>query len=469
MQSTRFETKHEVIAKPPKLHDTAISLLAVLLSFAVVVLYASIGRPIWLDELFQFAFGAFRSTGSAWHAIRHSIAGINFGQTGIYMLLDYWLLKVFGANSLALRLPSTLSAGLMLWGGLTFLRHRRFPAVWQLVLIVCYLGQASLMYFAGEARSYMPLAGASVGVFTYYQLTPAERRSHAVMVLGWVSILWGASMHPYFAFYWSSLFTFGYLTAVAEERTRFSLKAAFAHVNPPLLIAGAAIYFGIGAVTWIAHLRKIGLAPFQLLSKNKMYQTFVDGWHFQFLGKLGTIWIIVTVAVCLAHICLNRRTRRFIRPLLAPCLLVWLAMLLSLYVSYESYRHDYWILPRQWVASAALMPIAFTWFCAELVNLIGRVWTVGAWLIPMLCLCLIAAHAYSNALNQGHALLLAFKSKPPSQKFIPPPREALPSSSNGASEKTFYDTWVALANKNIEAGGPVSPVFQFFYQNYLRW
>ncbi len=466
MQSTRFETNPEVTAKPPKLHEIGISALVALLSFAVVVLYASIGRPIWLDELFQFAFGGFRSTGSAWHAIRHSIAGINFGQTGIYMLLDYWLLKVFGANSFALRLPSILSAGLMLLGGLTFLWQRRFRAVWQFVLIVCYIGQAFLMYFAGEARAYMPLAGASVGVFTYYQLTPAERRSRSVMVLGWVSILWGASINPYFAFYWLSLFTFGYLTAVAEERTRFSLKAALAHVNAPLSIVGVAIYFGIGAVTWIVNLRRIGLDPFQLLSKDKMYETFVDGCHFQFLGKLGTSWIILTVAVYFVHICLNSQARRFSRPLLPPCLLLWLAMLLSLYVSYESYLHDYWILPRQWVASAALIPIAFVWLCAELVNLIGRVWAVGARLIPSLCLCLIAAHAYPRVLNQGHALLLAFKSKSPSQKFVPPPREALARTGSGVDEQTFYNTWVALANKNVEAGGPVSPVFQFFYQNF---
>jgi hypothetical protein len=142
MQPTKLETSPELTVKPPNLHDTAIPALITLLSSAVVVLYASIGRPIWLDEFLYFAFGGFRTTGSAWHAIRHSIAGINFGQTGIYMLLDYWLLKIFGANSFALRLPSILSAGLMFWGGLTFCQRRKFRAVWQLVLIACYLGQA---------------------------------------------------------------------------------------------------------------------------------------------------------------------------------------------------------------------------------------------------------------------------------------------------------------------------------------
>src|SRR5271166_6006371 len=205
-----------------------------LLSCALIVAFASIGRPLWIDEFGHFAFGGFPSTVSAWHAIRHSIGSINFGQTGIYMLLDYWLLKGFGANALALRLPSILSAGLMLWGGLEFLQKRRYQAIWQFSLIVCYLGQATLMYYAGEARPYMPLAGASAGAFTYYILIPEERRSWSVLTLGWLSILWGAAIHPYFAFYWLSLCTFGYFIAVYERRTKLSWKAAILHVNIPL-------------------------------------------------------------------------------------------------------------------------------------------------------------------------------------------------------------------------------------------
>src|ERR1700741_4257591 len=116
----------EVETTEGKAGKIAASALLALLSGALILVYASTGRPLWIDEFLHFAFGAFRSTVSAWHAIRHSIASINFGQTGIYMLLDYWLLKAFGANAVALRLPSILSAGLMLWGGLQFLSKRQY-------------------------------------------------------------------------------------------------------------------------------------------------------------------------------------------------------------------------------------------------------------------------------------------------------------------------------------------------------
>lgn len=154
-----MQPSSEVKTTKGKILEMAVSALLGLLGCALIVAYASIGRPLWIDEFLHFAFGGFPSTVSAWHAIRHSIGSINFGQTGIYMLLDYWLLKAFGANAVALRFPSILSAGLTLWGGLEFLQKRRYPAIWQFILVVCYLGQATLMYYTGEARPYMALTG----------------------------------------------------------------------------------------------------------------------------------------------------------------------------------------------------------------------------------------------------------------------------------------------------------------------
>ncbi len=264
--SPTTEPSSEVDTTEDKVREMAVSALLGLFSCVLIAAYASIGRPLWIDEFLHFAFGGFRSTVSAWHAIRHSIGSFNFGQTGIYMLLDYWLLKAFGANAVALRLPSILSAWLMLWGGLEFLQKRRYQAIWQVTLIVCYLGQATLMYYAGEARPYMPLAGAAVGAFTYYILIPEERRSWSVRTLGWLSILWGAAIHPYFAFYWLSLYAFGYLSAVYEARTKLSWKVAILHVNIPLLIVGSLFYFWIGSATWLAHSPKLSFNPFQWVS-----------------------------------------------------------------------------------------------------------------------------------------------------------------------------------------------------------
>ncbi len=449
-----LEPSSEVDNDEGKLQGIAVRALLGLLGTALIVLYASIGRPLWIDEFLHFAFGGFTSTHSAWHAIRHSIGEFNFGQTGVYMLVDYWLLKLFGANLIALRLPSILSAGLMLWAGFEFLTKRRYGPLWQVNLIVCYLGQATLMYYTGEARPYMALAGASVGAFTYYILTPEERGSRSVRILGWLSILWGAAIHPYFAFYWLSLYAFGFLVAVYEERATFSWKSALLHLNAPLSVIGSVIYFGIGFATWLVHKPKLHFDPFQWVSQAKLYDTFVGLCHFQFLGKLGSSWLLFTVILCFLHFCLNADAKTLSKRLLPPSLLIWVAMLLSVYVSWESWKNHYWILPRQWVASLALIPIAFVWLCAELTNLISRVSTVAHWLIPVICLCVIAFCSWPQTIDQEHSFLAAILKRPSSAHFVAPLPDALP---------TNNDEWVALANRNVESGGPVSPVFQFFY------
>jgi hypothetical protein len=310
------------------------------------------------------------------------------------------------------------------------------------------------MYYVGEARPYMALAGASVGAFTYYILTPEERGSRSIRILGWLSILWGASIHPYFAFYWISLCAFGFLVAVYEERTTFSLKSALRHSNIPLSITGCAIYFGIGFATWILHSPKLHYDPFRWVSQAKLYETFVDQCHFQFLGKLGSSLLLFSVILCLVHFGLNANTKTFTKRLLPPSLLILVAILLSVYVSWESCKHHYWILPRQWVASLALIPIAFIWLCAELTKLISRVSTAGHWLIPVICLCVVAYNSYPQTIDQGQTFLAAIVKRPSSEPFVAPRPDALPSNN---------DEWVALANQNVESGGPVSPVFQFFY------
>ena len=52
----------EVETTEDKVRKIAVSALLGLLSFALIVFYASIGRPLWIDEFLHFAFGGFRST-----------------------------------------------------------------------------------------------------------------------------------------------------------------------------------------------------------------------------------------------------------------------------------------------------------------------------------------------------------------------------------------------------------------------
>src|SRR2546422_6396386 len=88
-----------------------------LIAFSIVCLGLSLqpGKALVIDEFLHFAVGAYESTSEAWDIVRASIAGgINHGQTGAYMMVDYWLLRAFGANLFWLRFPSLL-AGLLLY------------------------------------------------------------------------------------------------------------------------------------------------------------------------------------------------------------------------------------------------------------------------------------------------------------------------------------------------------------------
>src|SRR5260370_21651551 len=99
----------EVETTAGKVRKIAASALLGLLSCALIVAFASIGTPLWIDDFLHFAFGGFPSTVSSSHAIRHSITSINFGQTRLYMLLHYCMLKTFGEHTPALRPPGILS------------------------------------------------------------------------------------------------------------------------------------------------------------------------------------------------------------------------------------------------------------------------------------------------------------------------------------------------------------------------
>jgi hypothetical protein len=101
----------------------------------------------------------------------------------IYMLVDFWLLKLFGASSFALRLPSLLSAVWLLVCATMVLGSRGLGNMWKLALILALLAQTSLMNFAAEARPYMPLAAATMGTLTYYA-APIERRRGWLRVVG---------------------------------------------------------------------------------------------------------------------------------------------------------------------------------------------------------------------------------------------------------------------------------------------
>ena len=422
------------------------------MSLYLVFAHASLGRPIWIDEFLHFALGSEPSTAAAWATIRTTIRGVNFGQTGAYMIADYWLLKLFGASAFWLRLPSIVSALFMALATVIFFHLKGFKAYWSLLALMALFCQDSLMYYAGEARPYMPLAAAAVGTLAYYSIPQAPRRGCWAFSLGLASILWGSLMHPYFAIYWLALACFTYWETLGYSLGSMTLGSFLRHCNPVLTAIGIITYFSIGLATWMRAGRVLDLDPFFWISKDGLYRTFFDASHFQIFAGYAAVAVVLFVATAIA-LALSRQWRRgFLSPLISPLALICLSLAISALLSFVSYRNHYWILPRQWVASIALATIGLVWFLAAFSQIVGR-WSGVLQVLVMLLLAigvscrLVGAQELLNAERKSWANQATAKT--------PLNREEVPSNN---------DAWVALANANIASGGPVWPIFRKFYE-----
>lgn len=422
------------------------------MSLYLVFAYASLGRPIWIDEFLHFAFGSEPSTAAAWTTIRATIRGVNFGQTGAYMIADYWLLKLFGASAFWLRLPSIASALFMALATVIFFHVRGFKAYWSLLALMALFCQHALMYYAGEARPYMPLAGASVGALAYYSISQAMRRTWWAFFLGLASILWGSLMHPYFAIYWAALACFTYWETREYSIGNVTPGSFFRHCNPTLSVIGIITYFSIGLATWMRSGRVLNLDPFFWISNDGLYKTFFDETHFEILAGHAAIAVVLFVATAIA-LSLSRQWRQgFLNQLISPLALIFLSLAISALLSFISYRNHYWILPRQWVASIALATIGLIWFLAALLEIVGN-WShvLQFFLVLLLAIGVVSRLVGAQELINAERTSWANQATPK----MPLNTQAVPSNS---------DEWVALANANIASGGLVWPVFRKFYE-----
>ena len=192
------------------------NLLLIIFSTLTIFRFSSLGRPIWIDEFLHFAFGSATSIVDAWNMFLLSLP-INHGQTGIYMMLDYFLLKAFGANTLALRAPSIFCGAWLLFVANQFIKFQGFHYIWRLVVIFALFLQVGLMYFVGEARPYMPLAASVVGVLTYYSAPYGDRKYFFIRAIGYISVFIGVCTHPYFSIYWAFIYIFSVTVLVQKK------------------------------------------------------------------------------------------------------------------------------------------------------------------------------------------------------------------------------------------------------------
>ena len=434
-------------------------------AITVVILYCALDKPIWFDEVFHFCLGGFSSVDSAWHALKPSLADWNHGQTGFYMMLDYFLLKLFGASSFALRLPSILSAIWLLASAIIIIKYLKFGLLWQILILSAFFSQYTLMNYTMEARPYIPLAAASVGITAYYYAPTHLRKRLDIKLIGWGSVVLGSLMHPYFSLYWCALFCTGYLHRINNNFQRITLSTIVDHLNPVMFLTGITIFFGIGSLSWMQgspdfQSDLFRMDPFQWVKLSQFPRLFFWN-HFEFIHFAVIVKVILALfcLIPIAWLFVPSRNKKNFHPLLSPIILFFISIILALLISYISYLRSYWIINRQWIASIALVPIATVWFAGELARLANsRHWIFGfsVMLVFTLLIILPTIIHIDNHLYQIEKI--ANEKRIQNQSYRLPPVNQLEQ-----LKRIDIDEFIKMANKNIQIGGPVWPYFKYFY------
>lgn len=342
----------------------------------VLVLHMGLWRRIWFDELLHFATGGMTFEYVV-RLIDYTTIHVNHGQTGIYFLADWALLQVFGASAVALRAPSLLAALILLVSAVVFIRAKGFSWRWQALVVLALGANETLMFYAGEARPYMPLAASASAMLAFYALSADARRRWWARGLGAVGFLLGAVVHPYWGFIWFLVAGFSLLALRIDEPASRGPKEVWRFLAPGYVIPSALLALAVGQLTWMRRIITFGWDPDSIYAWPSLANAFLQD-HFHFVPfayppRLGTgevnagaivpAVVIALAAVTVVWLIIDRRSRS--RRLIAPALLGVAALTSSLFASYMSYRSQYIIFERQWVAGMGLSAIAWTWFFGE--------------------------------------------------------------------------------------------------------
>jgi len=452
------------VGSPSRLAQRAGIAILCCIAVSVTIVFSGINRPLWIDEVLHFAFGGYDSTQDVWRAIVRSIKhGLNLNQTGVYMLVDYWLLKAFGASAIWLRMPSSIGALVLFSGAVCVLRTRGFSYAWQVAVLLLLVSENFLMYFVAEARPYMLLAATPVGVLAYYG-ADVHRRHWFISVVGWISALVGAAIHPYFLPYYFLVVGLTYADRISWNLRRIAAKDIWRHLQPAMLSVTLAIYFGVGMLTWMPRQQQLADHPFGFVPRNSLPGNMVY-FHFEFLFDMAKhvyprpllLFSFIFLAA-LGAITILALARSSCRSLLSPLALIFGALLLSGLLSLASYLAHYWILPRQWVASIALTCVGTVWLCAAGAELLPAGARRGAGIAVAIFAAFRAEAAVVSQFDKidiwrAQQSIIALNAGHVSLDQLPP-----------AGVDEVDAEWVALANQNVLVGGPVWPIFQRFYQ-----
>ncbi|MGE4232448.1 MAG: hypothetical protein AB7F43_03880 [Bacteriovoracia bacterium] len=421
-----------------------------ILAFLATLISYRLGRGLWIDEVLQFAVGSYDSTKDAWSVTISTVGGINHGQTGLYFILNYWALKLFGAHNLCIRFPSLLFSFFFFAATAHLYSILKIPFRWRIWGFLLLFANPWFSDFIGEGRPYLPLAACSLGVLSYY-LTPLKERKGVVNFFGWIGVLFGVLIHPYFSVYWAVLFLYSiYFHKVSFQKP----KEVLSHLNLSLFACGVLGYFGMGLSGWMIHRVHFGSSedPFFWLPKDVSLPRLLISTHFQSIGKAKGLFVplLFLVPIFLR----SRRKKDFEFESIAVLGAVVLGV--SAFLSWVSYRNNYWILQRQWIASIGICLVLSPWFASKLEavfsNNFKKKWanTINLWFWVLMALTCFETAKLAQFRIQSSFEALTSSHRP----FTEAEKKTKPTS-NGQ--------WEELARANVREGGPVWPIFRTMY------
>jgi hypothetical protein len=271
-------------------------------------------------------------------------------------------------------------------------------------------------------------------------------------------------MHPYFPGYWAAMICVGFLLALIEGRARLAVRDLLRFCGPLVVVSGLAVFYVVGSLTWMRGAPALDYDPFQWVHRENLVVTMVDWTHLGFIydfgrpveGRTNPRYVLLLLMILTVLVCplVPRRWRDSLLALMPPAALAVSALVISATLSWISYRHHYWILGRQWIASVALMPVAVVWYMAELGRQLDGRWRGSSIVLAIGCYAVFLCSLYRVVPPKFDEMRhdIAGSRVPDAVKIEPPVQ---PPMSN--------DQWVALANANIADGGQVWGIFRAFY------
>ena len=429
-------------------------------SIIALCLFSSWNRPLLYDEFVYFVAGSLPLP-EILSVIQETTTNVNQGVTGAYLLTDWALMQVFGAADWALRLPSQVFGALFIVYSLTFLRHKGVGAFGLTLFPLFLITQELVMHYVGEARTYMPLAAATIGLLTYYSATLQWRTSLAGRATGWSAAIIGVLFHPYIALYWPVVLLFGYWTQHrGSDGDASSLRSIVRWSNPPMVITGAIIFTAIAFATWARGRATAFVDPFNFLPGPLPVEILAQNLYASRPLAVATVIaaaLILTTGALLARQPQSSR-RSTAKALIEPAVLFVTAFVLALLVSLSSIVADFWIFPRQWIASTALAAIAIFWAGFVLCQQAACISTARGTTVAIALSAATVVAAAGVVVHQVTDLRDWNTRQPASQ----PDQADL--AQNLARAGTLSDAeWMAYAQVNVDQGGQVWQEFRSYY------